>query len=169
METIEAIHTRRSVRAYTDKKVEPEKIHKMLAAAMTAPSAGNQQPWQFLVIDDKGILAEIPDMHPYASMAKHAAGAIIVLGDAKLERLKGFWVQDCAAATQNMLLAAHTQGIGAVWCGIYPDENRVKKFREHFQVPATVTPLSMVVFGYPDEPPKREDRYREDRVHHNKW
>jgi nitroreductase len=169
MDTVDAIHSRRSIRRYTDKKVEDKIIEKVIKAAMQAPSAGNAQPWHFMVIEDRKILDKIPAIHPYAQMCKEAQTAILVCGDTKLEKYEGYWVQDCSAATENMLLAAHALGLGAVWCGIYPKKERVDEFRKLFDLPLNVMPLSLVPMGYPGEKKEKEDRFKPERVHKNAW
>lgn len=169
METMEAIHTRRSVRKYTDKKISEDLVEKILSAGMSAPSAGNQQPWHFIVIDDNKLLEEIPKVSLYAPMAKEASVAIVVCGDIQLEKYPGFWVQDCSAATQNMLLAAHALGLGAVWSGIYPLEDRVSGYRLLLGIPENIIPLSIIIMGYPLEIPKPVDRYKKERIRYNKW
>jgi nitroreductase len=169
MDTLEAIHTRRSIRRYTNQNVEDEAIQKILAAGMSAPSAGNQQPWQFIVITDKTILEEIPHISPYAGMAKDAPGAILVCGDLNLESIKGFWVQDCAAATQNMLLAAHALGLGAVWTGIYPMQDCVDGFKKLLHIPENVIPFALIPIGYPAQESRGENRFKEERIHYNTW
>jgi nitroreductase len=169
MDAIEAIFTRRSIRKYLDKPVAEELVQKLLAAAMQAPSARNQQPWQFVVIDDRATLAKIPAFMPNAPMAAHAPLAILVCGDLALEKSQGYWVVDCAAATENILLAAHALGLGAVWTGVYPREKRMEGLRELVGLPEKVVAHSLVVIGHPAEQPKREDRYRPDRVRRNRW
>jgi nitroreductase len=169
MEALEAIRTRRSVRTYENRPVPGEIIRELLAAAMSAPSAGNQQPWQFVVIDDARILEQVTDINPYALMAREAPVGILVCGDTRLEKFAGFWVQDCSAATQNLLLAAHAKGLGAVWTGIYPLEDRVRKFRKLLHLPEMVVPLALVLMGYPKEALPEVDRYKAQRVHANGW
>ena len=169
MDTIDAIHTRRSIRRYTDKRVEAKLVEEILRAAMQAPSAGNQQPWHFMIIDDREILDKIPAVHPYAQMVREAQVAILVCGDTSKELYEGYWVQDCSAATQNLLLAAHALGLGAVWCGIYPRKERVDEFRKLFSLPTSVMPLALVPIGYPGEKKGREDRFKAERIHRNKW
>jgi len=169
MDTLETIRTRRSVRKYQDRPVPPELLEQLLAAAMSAPSARNAQPWHFVVIDDRELLAEIPRINPNARMAAAAAAAILVCGDLKLEKSAGFWVVDCAAATENLLLAAHALGLGAVWTGIHPRQQRVEGFRRMLQLPENVVPHSLVPLGYPAEQPEAADRYRADRIHRNGW
>jgi nitroreductase len=169
MNTLEAIRTRRSVRAFTGEPVERDTIRKLVAAGTSAPSAGNQQLWHFVAIDDCALLRRVPEFHQYARMAESAAAGILVCADMRLEQRQGYWVQDCAAATQNILLAAHDLGLGAVWTGIYPRDERVAGVRELFALPEEVRPLSLVFLGHPAEHPAPEDRYREERVHWNRW
>jgi nitroreductase len=169
IETLEAIHTRRSIRKYTDRPVPRELVTELLRAAMSAPSAVNAQPWVFIVIDDRKILDEIPTFSPYAGMCREAPMAILVCGDTTQEKAPGFWVQDCSAAIQNLLLAAHDAGLGAVWTGIFPMTDRVRGFRKAFGLPDYVFPLGLVPVGYPAEKPGPQDRYREKKVYHNRY
>jgi nitroreductase len=169
MEALDAIHTRRSIRKYRDEPVPEDLIQKLLAAAMQAPSARNQQPWQFVVIDDRVVLAKIPTFMPNAAMVAKAPLAILVCGDLGLEKSEGYWVLDCAAATQNMLLAAHALGLGAVWCGVYPREPRMEGLRRLIGLPENVIAHGLVVLGYPGEQVQPEDRYRSERVRRNHW
>ena len=169
MDVIEAIHTRRSIRKFQQRPVPDELVTELLAAAMSAPSAGNQQPWHFVVITDREILGKVPSLNPYAAMAREAPLAILICADPALEKYPGYWVQDCSAAAQNMLLAAHGKGLGAVWTGITPMEDRVAGFKKLCSLPEKVIPLALVVLGYPAQTLKAEDRFRADRVHRNSW
>ena len=169
MDALEAIHTRRSIRKYQDKPVPEELLRQILAAAMHAPSARNAQPWQFVVINDRELLAQIPRINPNARMAGRAPLAVVVCGDLTLEKSAGYWVVDCAAAAENLLLAAHALGLGAVWTGVYPRQQRIDGLRRLLDLPETVVPHSLIVLGYPAEQPASEDRYRGERVHHNHW
>jgi nitroreductase len=169
MNTIEAIRTRRSIRHYTEKDISPELITELLQATMSAPSAGNGQPWQFVVVDDRSMLDQVPGISPYAAMCKQAKLAILVCGDTTKEKYPGFWVQDCSAAIMCMLLAAHEKGLGAVWTGAHPMPDRVIGLRRLFGLPENVIPLGLVVIGYPSRTVPPQDRYQADRVHHNKW
>lgn len=169
MDAFEVIHTRRSIRDFTDAPVTDEALRRMLEAAMAAPSAGNAQPWRFIVIRDRERLQRIPDIHPYAGMAARAALAVLVCADITAEKFPGFWVQDCSAAVQNLMLAARALNIGTVWCGIHPVEEREKAFRELFGMPETVRPFALVAAGCTDRPFNRRDVYDPDKVHQNMW
>jgi len=169
MELFEAIQGRRSIRQYTDQSVAEDVVEAVLRAAMAAPSAGNEQPWHFVVIDDRKTLDAIPDYHPYSAMLKQAPLAICVCGDLRLEKYEGYWVQDCSAATQNLLLAVHAKGFGAVWLGLYPIEERVIKTRELLGLPQQVIPLGVIAIGHPAEDKGPADRYDAARVHRNRW
>lgn len=169
MDALEAILTRRSIRQFTDQAVSEAVVEDLLRAAMSAPSAGNQQPWQFVVITDRQILDAIPNIHPYSAMLKQAPLAILVCGDEELETHKGYWVQDCSAATQNLLLAAHARGLGAVWLGIYPRMERVTGLRKLLGLPEHVIPLALVAIGHPAEHLPPAERYNAVRVHRNRW
>jgi len=170
MQTLEAIHTRRSVRRYTEEPISEEMLQQLLSAAMHAPSAGNQQPWQFIVIDDFQTLAQIPDLSPYAGMCAEAPLGIVICGDLSLEKHAGYWVQDCSAATQNLLLAAHDLGLGAVWTGIFPRQSRVEGFRSLLGLPEHIVPLGFIVLGHPAEQPAlTKNRFKPERIHRNGW
>ncbi|MBN2014744.1 MAG: nitroreductase family protein [Candidatus Altiarchaeota archaeon] len=169
MDAIKAIKTRRSVREYSDQHVADETIRDLLEAAMCAPSAGNEQPWHFIVIRDQGVLEEIPRVHPYALMVKKASAALVVCGDTRLEKHKGFWVQDCAAATENILLAANAKGLGAVWLGIYPRKDRVLGMQKLLKLPEEVIPLALVPLGYPLSRLPGSERFNESRIHEDRW
>jgi nitroreductase len=169
MDTLETILTRRSIRKYKKQPISPEKVQKLLQAACQAPSAGNQQPWQFVLLDDRKILNVIHTFHPSAKMLTDADRAILVCGDLNLEKFKGYWMIDCAAATENILLAAHSLGLGACWLGLYPREGRVAGMRKLLHLPSNIIPFALVALGHPAEIKAREDRYNLSRIHHNKW
>jgi len=169
MDAIEAILTRRSVRSYTDHPVPEDIIQLLLEAAVSAPSANNQQPWQFIIIEDREILKSIPPVHPYSGMLNHAPLAIVVCGDLSQAKLGGYWVQDCSAATQNILLAARASGLGAVWLGVYPLEDRVIGLQKLLDMPESVIPLSLISIGFPAVEQSRVNRYDAGRIHRNKW
>jgi nitroreductase len=169
MEAIDAIRTRRSVRRYTDQPVPDILVADLLRAASAAPSAGNQQPWEFVVVRDRAVLEVVASANPYGGMAREAQLAIVVCGNLEREHRPGFWVQDCAAATQNLLLAAHAAGVGAVWCGTYPREERMQPIAAVLGLPEHVLPFSVIPLGYPAEQPAPADRYDQRRVHVDRW
>jgi nitroreductase len=169
METIQTIRTRRSIRAFKPEPVPNETIQTILEAAMFAPSACNAQPWHFIVIDDRHLLDTIPTFHPYSKMLKEASLAVVVCADPRLEVVSGYWVQDCSAATQNLLLAIHDCGLGGVWLGVYPDQERVKKVQNLLNMPEEIIPLCVVAAGWPAEEKAKEERFNLKRVHHNGW
>ncbi len=166
---IEALIKRRSIRSYTGKGVDKSHIKILLKSAMYAPSARDEQPWHFVVVDNRELMNRIMKVHPYASMLSEASVAIIVCGDEKLELSKGYWPVDCAAATQNLLLAAHSLGLGAVWLGVYPRKERQDGIREIFSLPAHVHPFSLISVGYPAEEQDIPERYKEERIRWNRW
>jgi nitroreductase len=163
------IFRRRSIRRYADRPVPGELVEKVLKAGMAAPSAGNGQPWQFVVLDDRAVLNRVTEILTYSQMLKEAGAAIVVCGDLTQEKAPGFWVQDCAAATQNMLLMATDLGLGSVWLGVYPAEERVNALKQLLQLPEPVIPLSIVSLGYPAEAKEPIDRFDQWRVHRNRW
>ncbi len=169
MELYEGLLTRRSIRAYKPDKIEYREVEDIVKAGMYAPSAVNCQPWHFIIIDDREIFQQIMDIHPYSKMLKDAQYAVVVLGDEQLQHGPGYWVVDCAAVTQNILLAAHSKGIGSVWLGLHPREQRKQGIKELFSLPQHIQPFSIISLGYPDEEPEQPDRFKKDRIHHNQW
>lgn len=166
------IFNRRSIRKYIyDKKVEADKIEDLLKAGMMAPSAHNQQPWHFMIIQDRGVLDKLSEVHKHGKMLKDAPLAIIVLGDPALDKTqKGFWIQDCSASIQNILLAATGMGLGSVWLGVYPNEERIKEVRTVINdIPENIIPLGIVSVGYANEVKDQPDRYKADRIHYERW
>lgn len=166
---MDAILSRRSIRSYTDELVSEEMVIDLLRAAMAAPSAGNQQPWHFIVVRSRETLDHIAATQTTAAMAREAPLAIVVCGDLSLEKSPGYWVQDCSAATENILIAANAAGLGAVWCGVFPREHRVENIRALLGLPEQVFPFAIVVVGHPAEQLPPGDRFREDRIRQEHW
>lgn len=165
-----AIFDRRSIRKYLDKQVEDEKIEQIIKAAMQAPSAANQQPWEFIVVRDKTILDKLSQMSPYSKMVKDADVAVILLGNTEKLIFPENWQLDLAAATQNLLLEAVIMGLGAVWLGVSPVEERVNYIKEIFDLPDNIVPFSLVPIGYPREEKNRYiNRFNPHKVHYDKW
>ena len=169
MDAIDGILTRRSIRKYTKKSIPDEVVKELLEAGVSAPSAGNQQPWQFIIIDNREVLDEVSQVLPNGKLLKDANKAILVCGDLNLETHKGYWPIDCSAATQNILLAAHAKGLGACWLGIYPREERVENLKKLFKTPEHIIPFSVISLGFPDKESKKVDRYDDSKIHKNTW
>jgi nitroreductase len=169
MELFEAIRTRRSIRRFSDKPITEDLLEQILSAAMMAPSAGNGQPWQFILVTERALLDKIAENHPNAGMSREATAGVVVCGDTSIEKYAGNWPADCAAATQNLLLAVHALGLGGVWTAVHPNEGRCAAFRKLFGLPETVIPLAFVPIGYPAEQRESAGRYKPERVHRNGW
>lgn len=172
---LECILTRTSVRQYQpDRTISRDTVETLLRAAMSAPTAVNKQPWAFIALDDRAALDSLAQVLPYARMLTKAPLAIVTCGDLSKaidgeDADKGFWIQDVSAATENLLLAAHAMGLGAVWTGVYPDAERVKDVQERLGLPANVIPLAVVPVGYPTGPQKPKEKWDPANVHFNKW
>ncbi len=169
MDALDAMLTRRSIRAFLNRPVTEAQIETILRAGMEAPSAGNQQPWRFIVITERDRLDAIPRFHPYSSMVPLAPLAILVCADTRDLKHDRYWAQDCAAATQNILLAAHAIGLGAVWLGVYPREDRTEGFYELCGIPREITPFSCIVIGHPAESKPPGNRFDPDKIHRETW
>lgn len=168
MNLYEGIQQRRSVRRYENRPIEKEKIEKLLRAAMQAPSAANQRPWEFLVIENKETLEKLSTAHLYATPIKDAALSIIVLSREEGLQFPQYWQQDLAAATENILLAAVELGLGTVWMGVAPEEDRMSYIKELFQLPDGVKAFAMLAIGYSSDN-KFEDRFDASRIHYEKY
>ncbi len=170
MDKGEILFSRRSIRKYKKEgQINDEQIRYMLNAAMSAPTAMNRQPWQFVVIRNTEKLKELSQVFPYGKMLADAAVGILVCGDSRVDELESNLVQAGSAATQNLLLAAHAIGLGAVWLGVHGREERMKKLKELFKLPLEVVPISMISIGVPDEEKPRNDNYNPERVHNEQW
>lgn len=169
MEIQEALLNRRSIRKYKNKKISKEDINKILKAAMYAPSAMNLQPWHFIVIDDKKILIETVKSIHYAEMLKQSAAAIIVCGDAGVEKNESWLLQNCSASIQNIMLAAYGFGIGSCWIAVHGMDDVYNKIKTQFKLPENIVPVSLISLGYPDEEVKAEERFKQNKIHLNKW
>lgn len=169
---IDCIMTRTSVRNYDGREVPDSIINKILRAGMAAPTAANQQPWQFVVVTEQSLKDSISAAFEYSKMVEHCSFAVVVCGD--MDNLfkgdshdGGFWVQDCSAASENMLLAAHALGVGGVWCGIYPLDDREQRLRQILNLPASLTPLNVMAFGYPANKTTPKDKWNPAKIHYN--
>lgn len=168
-QAIECIMTRASVRNYKPEPVNDSIVTTVLKAGMAAPTAANQQAWHFVVVTDQALKDSITDAFQWTKMVRGCAFAVVVCGD--MTRLfdgdrenGGFWVQDCSAASENMLLAAHALGLGGVWCGIYPEEDRMARLSEILGLPSNLRPLNILSFGYPADPVAPKDKWDPEKV-----
>lgn len=169
---LDAISTRTSIRAYQDRPVGADTVELLLRAAMSAPSARNRQPWAFIVVDDKALLRQLADSLPYAQSAAAAPMAVVVCGvltESQGATNAGWWVQDAAAASENLLLAAHAVGLGTVWTGVYSYEDRVRAVRNVLGLPRHVVPLNVIPIGYPAENPAPKQKWDPAKVRRNGW
>lgn len=169
MHKIDHILDRRSIRRFTDQKIDEASLETLLRAAMYAPSAVNRQPWHFVVIDRWDMMERIMEIHPHARMLQTASHAVVVCGDLQLQHDDGYWVVDCGAATQNLLLAAQALGLGSCWVGIHPREERRTAFSRLLSLPSHVLPFALVALGYPEEKKLRPERFHPEKVRHNGW
>ena len=164
---VQTIFARRSIRKYTDEPVSEADIKTLLEAAMAAPSASNRKPWCFVVVTGRQTLDALAEAHPHGKMLFQAPLCIVVCGD--LTEMERYWVQDCSAATENLLLAVTALGLGAVWLGVYPKEDRIAFVRPILGLPETITPLNLVPIGHPAEEKESRTQYDESRVHRERW
>lgn len=169
MDIMDAILKRRSIRQYTGEPVSEEQIRHIIRAASHAPSAHNRQPWRFVVVRDHDILTQFAEVHPYAGMVVEAGTGIVVCGDTEIQDERGFVVEDCSAAIQNMLLAAYGIGLGTVWCGIYSVKRLTDAVSGFLSLPPHILPIGLVVVGHGAEERSVKDRFDESKVHWNSW
>ncbi|MBI9108935.1 MAG: nitroreductase family protein [Spirochaetales bacterium] len=167
MNTIETIAARRSIRKFTEVAISEEEITTLIAAGMNAPSARNTQPWHLMIIRNRETINSIIEICPNGSLMKGADTAILVLGD--LNDTDDYFVIDCAAAVQNILLAAHELKLGTCWIGVYPREPRVEGLKKLFSLPEQIIPHSLIALGHPAESKPANNNYRENRIHMEKW
>ena len=167
---IETLMTRTSIRSFTDRPVSADTIEMLLRAGMAAPTAVNKQPWHFVVINDRAKLDELGGNGRQSQMWQESTLAIAVCGNME-KALEGpaqaFWIQDCSAATENILLAAHALGLGAVWTGCYPMEERVANVSQVLNLPEHIVPLCVIVMGYPNEQPEPKDKWKVENISYN--
>lgn len=165
----DVIFKRRSIRKYDRRPVSRDMLVDIVRAGMNAPSAGNEQPWEFMVVDQPEILEKIGRVHPNAKMVPGSGGAILVCGVPGRQKYEGYWPQDCAAAVQNMLLYATDYGLGTVWIGIYPRKQIEDTIRKEFSLPNEVVPFAFVAVGYAAEEKRHNQRFREEWIYFNQW
>lgn len=172
-DVLTAIATRKSIRKFDPlRAVEDDKVEKILKAAMAAPSAMDRRPWEFIVVKDRALLQRLGERLPYSRVGNGAQLAIVVCGalDNGLPgRGKEYWIHDCSAATMNILLAAHGLGLGAVWTGVFPGEERIAIVREILSIPEGYAPLNIIPVGYPAEDPAVKNKWNPAKIHSDRW
>lgn len=168
---IEAIMTRTSVRQYTDEAVTDQEIETLLKAGMAAPSACNLQPWRFVVVTNPAVKKAISEQIKPAGPASKAPVVIVVCGDMDhtFEAAPDYWAEDCSAATENIMLAAHAMGLGTVWMGIYPQKERYEHLKNFLELPDNIKAFGMIAVGHPAEHPAPKDKWDANKVHYEKW
>jgi nitroreductase len=164
---LSALFSRRSVRKYTGEPVSEADVKALLEAGMAAPSASNRKPWHFLVVTEPAKLVQLATIHPHGKMLSKAGLCIAVCGDRDIS--PDFWVQDCSAATENILVAAAILGLGAVWLGVHPRAERERDLKQFLGLPGNVGLLCLIAVGHPDEHPDARTQYEEQRVHRGRW
>ncbi len=168
-DTLNTIFSRKSVRNMVPGTVGKETLELLIRAGMAAPSAKNTQPWEFIAITGRQTLDALADGLPFAKMLKQAGGAIVVCGDMKNEGGLTHWAEDCAAATQNILLAAESLGLGAVWTAAFPDEARIATVRANTSIPEHIVPLCVIPIGAPTGTDQPKDKFKPERIHWERW
>lgn len=166
-QTLETIFNRKSVRKYSERPVEKEKLEMLVRAGMAAPSSRDRRPWEFIIVTDRNLLDTMGDGLPLARMLKDTKQAIIVCGDTI--KSNNAWLLDCSAAAQNVLLAAESMGLGAVWTAVYPYPDRMKVVRDALKLPEHIIPLTAIPIGYPTGIEKPKDKFNMQQVHVNGW
>lgn len=166
MELREVLLKRRSVRKFTEEPISDEMIEELLHAAMSGPSACNRKPWEFYVVTNEEKLEELKGASKFTKFSSKLA--IVVCGNllkALPLQMASYWIQDCSAATENILLRVTDLGLGAVWCGIHPQKKAEERVRTMLDIPKTQIPLNVIFIGHPAEEPEARDQYEEKCVH----
>ena len=170
---LENIFSRKSVRSFTDEPVKKEALDTLVRAAMAAPTGRDMRPWKFVVVENREMMDSLAQELPYAKMLTQAQAAIVVCGDMSVTGADGNpscnWTFDCSAATENLLLAAEAMGLGAVWTGVHPYEDRVAAVKAALGLPEHIIPLNMIPIGHPKGNPQPKDKYNADNIHYNGW
>jgi nitroreductase len=172
MEALNAILSRHSARRYAKKKVPLPLLKKIILAGMAAPSAGNEQPWHFIIMSDAKALSKMKEFNSYSKTGQEAPCGILICADLKLQNysgLEGLWIEDCAAAAENMFIEATALGLGAAWTAVHPMKERVEGYRKLLHFPKNIVPIVFMPIGYMAEKPAKENRFKKERIHYGKW
>ena len=168
---IDNIMTRASVREFTGQPIGDDTLEAIVRAGMASPTGANQQPWAFVVVSERAALDSLAAADPWANL-QTAAAAIVVCGDMqrKMDGAFGeYWIQDCSAASENILLAAHAYGLGGVWYGVYPATEFGSAIRHALGMPGYITPLNIIALGHPAAPAEPKDKWHPEHVHYQRW
>ncbi|HSG28314.1 MAG TPA: nitroreductase family protein [Candidatus Krumholzibacterium sp.] len=165
--SIDAIFARRSIRKYLDRPVDEADLRKLLEAGMAAPSGRDRRPWHLVSVTRRETLDRLAEAHPYGKMLFEATAAIAVCGDTTVA--PDYWIQDCSAVTENILVAAAGLGLGSVWLGCHPRTERVEAIRAILRIPPEIGILSLIAIGHPGEKKEPRTRYEEEKVHREGW
>ena len=170
----DVINSRTSIRQFDpNREVSNDHVETLLRSAMCSPTALNSQPWEFIVVRDATILTKLAEGLPYSRIGNGAKLAIIICGDTDIglqpPRAKEYWIQDCSAASQNLLIATKGLGLGAVWTAIYPMEDRIGHARKVLGIPERFMPLNAIPIGWPTENPQPKNKWKPERIHRNQW
>lgn len=168
---MENIMTRTSIRQFTDQPISKDTLDILVKAGMAAPTAMDKRPWAFVVVTDREMLDSLNAIKPWFNL-KTATAAIVVCGnkDKMTDGNEfGYWSQDCSAATENILLAAHAYGLGAVWCGVFPNPDIIPGVTRVLGLPENIIPFNVITMGYPDENPAPKDKYNPEDIHYQRW
>lgn len=165
--SIDMIFARRSIRKFKEREIEEEKLTGIVEAAMAAPSSRNRKPWHLVTVTERETLDSLADAHPYGKMLYEATAAIAVCGDTEIS--PDYWVQDCSAVTENILIAAASLGLGSCWLGCHPREERVSAVKKVLSIPEKIGVLSLIAIGYPAEEKEARTQYDKSRDHRQSW
>ena len=168
-DALTVIHRRKSVRKYLDKPVTRDQLTLLMKAGMAAPTAADKRPWEFVAVTGRAILDSLAECSPTGKMLRNAPAALVVCCDTRRALNSEVWVQDCSAATENILLAAEAIGLGAVWIGIYPEYFKYNHIRRILGIPMEVIPLNIISIGWPTGEEKPKDKYDPSRIHWEQW
>ena len=157
------------MRSFENREIDKETLETIVKAGMAAPTAVNSQPWRVVVTTDKDLQKRLAEGLPYAKMAEEAGAVLTVLGEISNGITKNYWVQDCCAMTENMLLAIHCLGLGAVWTGVYPDEEKEETVRKILEIPSKIRVLAVIPLGVPKDKGKVKNKWDAKKIHWQKW
>lgn len=169
-DALSIIHSRKSVRSFTEQSVDREMLVDIIKAGMAAPTGMDRRPWEFIIVEDSALLNQMAEGLPNAKFLVASPAAIVVCGNMNQDMGgSSYWYLDCSAATQNILLAIEAMGLGGTWTGVYPSEDRMKVVSDALNLPEHIGALCVIPIGYPTGHETPKDKYNADKIHINKW